>query len=132
MLTTTGIELYLKFFRLPLISLIVRLLKSLKHKKYVKVKELSLKVFQTRSQQSQRIFQNNQNLSVTLKMRMMLIQMLKRRFLMLIEKNLFKSENNSLQSLTLSMVMDFGQDSYFSSLLDFQMERTNPGTLLQD
>ena len=133
MLTTTGNKLYLNF-RLQLISLIVRLVKSQEHKKYVKDKELSFGVLQTRikSLQNQRIFQNNQNLSVTQKMRRMLIQMLKRRFLMLIEKNQFKLGNNSPQSLTLSMVMDFGQDSYFSSLQDFQMERTNHGTLLQD
>lgn len=97
----------------------------------MKDKELSLGVL-TKIEQNQRIFQNNQNLSVTLRMRRMLIQMLKRRFRMLTEKNLFRLGNNSLQSLTLSMVMDFGQDSYFSSPLDYQMERTNLGTLLQD
>lgn len=99
----------------------------------MKDKVLSSKVSQTRTKSlSQRTFQNNQNLSVTLKMRMMLIQMLKRRYLMLIERNLFKLESNSHLSPMLNMVMDFGQDSYFSSQQDFQTEKTNLGTLLLD
>ena len=119
--------------RLQSTLLIARLIKSQRHRRSVKDRVSSSKVSQTRIKSlNQRTFQNNQNLSVTLKMRMMLIQMLKRRYLMLIERNLFKLENNSPLSPMLNMVMDFGQDSYFSSQQDFQTEKTNLGTLLLD